>query len=468
MNALAKHRAGWLIALAASCAFVPWGEASVSGETLLTVEQEVCLHAIARNQPWTWSEMNSEQANVLGERAASYFQHYQEYHLPQGINVDIVWRDRNRSAPIQYKGVGDGAIWTGHYLAMLVFKFAATGDRETREAILDVLDTIDMLANVSGRTGYIARYAGTGEDPAFVNQYRVAATGKRRPRRDGRRLVYEGAPPYEDYLWLGNSSRDSYDGIRFGLSIAWQLSGDDEVRARAESIIALIVDRLVHDEWWIRDGRGGVTRPTSWWKLAWMRTALTVCPGRVPRIDRAYDWQYRRAMMRKPAVRSATRNKYYPNNLRFLRMYHLAAFETDPRKAKEYKALLTRSFYEGAAGHLNGHFAALYMAGTNDPQDQLARATLQGTLLDFPPPPKWARAVDLRDAPSIERTHWTGAAEYALLPRERVPRDFIWQRSPCTLHGGTDEPLEYPGLDFLLPYWIGRAVGAVPPPTAAP
>jgi len=172
-------------------------------------------------------------------------------------------------------------------------------------------------------------------------------------------------------------------------------------------------------------------------------------------------------MLQKPAIRSKSRTKYYPNNLRFVRMYLLATLETDPRKAEQYRALLARSFRTGARDHLNGHFAALCMAGTENPQDDLARATLQGTLLDFPPPPKWARAIDLRNDPSIKRT-WTKTARYALLPRERKPRDFLWQRSPCALHGGTDDPLEYPGVDFLLPYWLGRAIGAIPAPEDCP
>jgi hypothetical protein len=46
--------------------------------------------------------------------------------------------------------------------------------------------------------------------------------------------------------------------------------------------------------------------------------------------------------------------------------------------------------------------------------------------------------------------------------RERVSTDFIWQRSPFQLTGGGNAPLEYPGIDLFLPYWMGRHCGMIP------
>jgi len=54
--------------------------------------------------------------------------------------------------------------------------------------------------------------------------------------------------------------------------------------------------------------------------------------------------------------------------------------------------------------------------------------------------------------------------KYAQLPHERVPTDFMWQRSPCVSHGSFDLPYELPGIDVFLPYWMGRVAGVIPAP----
>ena len=44
---------------------------------------------------------------------------------------------------------------------------------------------------------------------------------------------------------------------------------------------------------------------------------------------------------------------------------------------------------------------------------------------------------------------------------ERVPTDFLWQRSPFELSGGRGGDIEGAGIDYLLPYWMARYFGIV-------
>jgi len=46
---------------------------------------------------------------------------------------------------------------------------------------------------------------------------------------------------------------------------------------------------------------------------------------------------------------------------------------------------------------------------------------------------------------------------------ERPTTDFLWQRSPFLLYGGGDGTIEYPGIDYILPYWMARHYGVVSP-----
>ncbi len=42
---------------------------------------------------------------------------------------------------------------------------------------------------------------------------------------------------------------------------------------------------------------------------------------------------------------------------------------------------------------------------------------------------------------------------------ERVVSDFIWQRNPWGLLDGGNPQLTYPGVDYLVAYWMGRYYG---------
>lgn len=47
-----------------------------------------------------------------------------------------------------------------------------------------------------------------------------------------------------------------------------------------------------------------------------------------------------------------------------------------------------------------------------------------------------------------------------MLPSDRQPRGYMWQRGGVNLLYSTTEPAhEYPGLDAILPYWIARYAG---------
>lgn len=49
------------------------------------------------------------------------------------------------------------------------------------------------------------------------------------------------------------------------------------------------------------------------------------------------------------------------------------------------------------------------------------------------------------------------------VPIERRPCvDFLWQQNPFHLDGGGDPQHQQPGVDLLLPYWLGRAYGLFP------
>jgi hypothetical protein len=42
-----------------------------------------------------------------------------------------------------------------------------------------------------------------------------------------------------------------------------------------------------------------------------------------------------------------------------------------------------------------------------------------------------------------------------------VTTDFLWKRNPFQLSGGGQGTIETAGIDYLLPYWMGRFYGVI-------
>jgi hypothetical protein len=44
---------------------------------------------------------------------------------------------------------------------------------------------------------------------------------------------------------------------------------------------------------------------------------------------------------------------------------------------------------------------------------------------------------------------------------DRATTDFLWQRDPFQLSGGGEGNIESSGIDYILPYWMGRYYGVI-------
>jgi len=429
----------------------------------LTAAQSAALRALARGEALQrWPEMSAQQARALEREAEAALRDYRRYHQPHGTTADVWFRDASRRAVAKLDGIGDSATWHGHYLAALAFRWSVRKDAATLRDIRAALGAFERLASVSGRDGYLARYAGPAESEPYRLYYSVYGRGPDPARPGLGTWAFAGEGQHAGLVWLGNSSRDVLIGANLGLAATWRLVSDPEARRRTAALVERILERLIADNWWIDDGRGHRTIVTPTVAAALLRTGASVNPAR-------YGALYAERAERVLALRSFPPPKlgeYFPNNLRYAQLTVLCTLEDEPSRRARYAEAM-RELWRQSADHLNAHFAAMAMSATGDTADVSARATLQGCLLAYPAGPRWARKVDLTGRPDIEKqTDARGRlwARHALPVEERVPTDFLWQRSPCLLEGGGDAPLAYPRIDLFLPYWMGRHAGALPAP----
>ncbi len=111
------------------------------------------------------------------------------------------------------------------------------------------------------------------------------------------------------------------------------------------------------------------------------------------------------------------------------------------------------------ADHRNVLFAFLYASQTapEDAVDDII-ATHLAQLGGFPYAPQLALPLDVRWK-YPEDPQCPGLAASATDVEDRPGATFIWERQPWVRFEAGTPNLVYPGVDYLLAYWLGRQSG---------
>src|SRR5262245_40607092 len=151
--------------------------------------------------------------------AIAISQNIRARHMPFGIGivVDPVFDSPAGEQIVSYTHCGDAAIWTGHYLAAEAFRYSVTKSEDALDNVRVAVGGIATLLNVTG-TNVLARCFVPMNSP-----YAPAIT-----QEETRNGIY--ANTRAGYYWVGNTSRDQYSGVFFGLSVAYDLVDRADVR----------------------------------------------------------------------------------------------------------------------------------------------------------------------------------------------------------------------------------------------
>ena len=472
MQSILRSKTIRVLALAACAtalaAGTAWAETAhpTPNNPLLEDGQREALRVIAlTGSVDAWQELNADQLAAVHKKAEYFLDLYQKQHQPYGQHADMYWMDYGREQLARYEHIGDSATWLGYHLAGLAYRYAVTKDAKTLADIHRILDTYDMLIRISGHEGYIVRFAGKADDPYYIPYYQPYGRGEDPERPGYGTWAWRGVEPWEDWVWLGNSSRDTYTGVFLGYACVLAVVDDEAAREKIKTQASLILDRIIADDNSIYDGKQYRTRLTGWLPVMMWAVGNAVAPDKY---GETYETLSQQAIgAPTPPVQRHT-GDYFANNLRYSRIIAVAVLEKDAERAAAYKRHM-EAIWRNSADHLNGGFAAMY-AVVCGPEDVTARAVLQGTLYEFWDTPLWMTGVVNSDREDIETVDvgTSKQAKYALMIPERHLSDIIWTRRPFTLDEHQDHPYEFPGLDLYVPYWMGRYAGAIPAPSTAP
>lgn len=151
----------------------------------------------------------------------------QARHMPYGGIMDPILALPDLTQVTDYTRCGDSALWTGHYLAAEAFRYKVTGSADALNNINNAIATIYNLFDVTGRK-VLARCALPANSP-------YAASISSQESANG---IYTGSIDGTPWIWVGNTSRDEYIGVFFGLSVTFSVVDDVAVRRRCTFVVS--------------------------------------------------------------------------------------------------------------------------------------------------------------------------------------------------------------------------------------
>jgi hypothetical protein len=375
--------------------------------------------------------------------AAGIQQALETRHIPYGMILDPVFAAPDSEEIIGYTRCGDSALWTGVWLASESYRYALTRSPEALANIKVAIDGIRKLIDVTGSDA-LARCAFPSASPwaDFMSS------------EESRHGVHSGIVDREAWTWIGHTSRDQYIGVFFGLTAAYDFSGDNEVRGAVHYLVLKMLKKLMKDGWLVKMPDGISTtfagRPDQ--QLALLKLGRRVDNG-------DFGWSYRAlSTTLAPTVPAPValdvvekHEHYFKFHLDYLTFFMLLSGGDNSWNEINYRrgfSILRRTTDD----HGNAFFDLVERAVTEPATERDARALVK--LDEWLARPRRDDWVDLRgEYPAC------GQEDRACEPLpvgRRVRTDYLWQRSPFLLYGGGGGTIEGAGLDYLLPYWMAR------------
>ncbi len=367
--------------------------------------------------------------------------------MPFGTILDPVYADPNSDQIVGYSRCGDSAIWTGHYLAAEAFRYNVTQSPDALANIRAAVRGIRALVDITG-TNLLARCFVPVASPyaQWITQAE-ASNG-----------VHTSSLNDVPHYWIGNTSRDQYCGVFFGLAVAFDLVDNEGVRSEVSALGTRMLDFLIGNGWSVVMPDG--TASTSFLGRADQQLTLLQIGRRLnpDRFSSTYGlYRFLEAGSAGTPIAFEVlddHHSYFKFNLDTINFYNLIRLESSSYRVFYDQAydVLRRTTDD----HGNPHFNMIDRAlrGANAVRDEATREYLRDWLLRPVRDPYFDRRADF---PACG----TDQACSPLPIQDRVTTDFLWQRSPFLLVGGGEGTIEGAGIDYILPYWMGRYYGVI-------
>ena len=354
----------------------------------------------------------------------------QARHMPFGTILDPMYATPASNQIVGYTRCGDSALWTGAYLAAEAFRYKVTLSGDALNNVKTALAGLKALADVTG-DNRLAR--------CMVLANSQYATGIESEE------AANSIHPNGQWVWVDNTSRDQVVGAFFGLGAAYDLVDDAGVKSDIADLTTRLIGFIAQHQWSPNDDISNtfVVRPEELQML--LQVARHVNPSNsitgpflVPPVETGVQ------------VDVQSNSSYFKFNLDYMSFYNLVRLQSNSNNLAAYQIVRTYT-----ASHQNAFFDIVdaALAGANASRDAEMRSLLDQWLQR----PEREIYVDLSKTVAV-----CGSEACQPIPVPLRPTlEFLWQIDPFQLAGGGDGTVEGSGIDYILPYWMGRYYGAI-------
>ena len=354
----------------------------------------------------------------------------QARHLPFGTILDPMYASPASNQIVGYTRCGDSALWTGAYLAAEAFRYKVTRSADALSNVKTALAGLKALADVTG-DNRLARCLLPADSPyaAGIESEEAANT------------INHNA----QWIWVDNTSRDQVVGAFFGLGVAYDVVDDATVKSDIADLTTRLIGFIAQHQWSPNDDISSTfaLRPEELQML--LQVARHVNPSISvgnPFLVLSVDTGAR--------VDVASNSSYFKFNLDYMTFYNLVRLQNSKDNQAAYQ--IVRDY---TASHQNAFFDIVdaALAGANASRDAEMRSLLDQWLQR----PKRETYVDVSRTVAVCGSEACQPVPVALRPT----LEFLWQIDPFQLAGGGDGTIEGSGIDYILPYWMGRYYGVI-------
>ncbi|GAB3519835.1 hypothetical protein GCM10027442_41920 [Emticicia fontis] len=374
--------------------------------------------------------------------------------------------------------------YTGNYLAMESFRYAATKSPEAKENARKAFGFLKLLQEITDTEGFFARtivpsswdfvhdgnrtFTPTQLADELVKEPRFKPVEVRwRKSKDGK------------WLWKGDTSSDEMCGHMFGYFFYYELVADEAEKAIIRKHVSRIVDYLIKHDFNFVDVDGQATR----WSV-WSPDQLNRDPEWAP--DQAQNSMEMLAFLKfahyitkdekyqKHYVRLINEEHYLdnmaevPNQNRAWFIYFdtmlqaylypiLLKSETDPERLAFYEKHMDEWFEKRKADH-NPLINFIYCYSRKK-QAEIDNSVdfLKDTPLDLV---DWHIDHTKREDIQLVRSIVLDEMQVSKLPPASIRKTVRWDKNPWDARGG-DPQVEREPVFWLLPYWMGKYLNMI-------
>jgi len=413
-----------------------------------------------------WSRIE-EVSRTLHSKAEYLETRYQQRHRRLGMPSPTYDDDGTDENLLHGHQASDG-LWTSYHVAAMCMAYTLTGEERYRESAKEGMEAIYFLQNVTGVKGLVARSV-VGVNEPEAKQVQDAKNWH--PTPDGK------------YLWRDDVSSDQFTGHYFAFYMYYQhiARHDPAERTLLEKQLRQVTDAMLNHNYQILDWDGKVTRwgwlnpeavndvPANFLEngiyslmmLSFLKTTHHITG------DEKYQQHYISLIEEHNYLSNLLlQKKTFPDELNHsddqlsaLLFYSYLQLEHDPyiRDAVQ-RALRRHARIE--RDERNSLFAFVY--ASVEPEDADITGGIR-ILRELPQDRRnWKMDNAHRADIQIDRRN---SDENTIVLSEVLPadeRDFQrWNLDPYRANTGGDGKTEGTGVQYLLPYWMGRYYGLI-------